>query len=67
MIDKIAATLPPRPQYGTDLPGWRWEERRHFTLGSTYDFFNEWRGADTFLLIQSVEFVNLDSVYFGGN
>ncbi|KAK8554363.1 hypothetical protein V6N12_031327 [Hibiscus sabdariffa] len=36
VLDTLAADKPPRPQYGPDAPGWRWDERRRFTLASAY-------------------------------
>ncbi|KAL4283171.1 hypothetical protein GQ457_16G011860 [Hibiscus cannabinus] len=32
----IAAIKPPRPDAGADVPGWRWESNRNFTVRSAY-------------------------------
>ncbi|KAK8527179.1 hypothetical protein V6N13_085035 [Hibiscus sabdariffa] len=34
----MAATPPPLPHFGSDVPGWGWDEKREFMLSSTYAF-----------------------------
>ncbi|KAK8705482.1 hypothetical protein V6N13_049084 [Hibiscus sabdariffa] len=34
----MAATSPPDPQLGSDVPGWRWDEKRDFRVSSAYQF-----------------------------
>ncbi|KAK8580543.1 hypothetical protein V6N12_070809 [Hibiscus sabdariffa] len=36
VLDTLAAVKPPRPQFGSYVLGWRWDERRRFTLASAY-------------------------------
>ncbi|KAK8671918.1 hypothetical protein V6N13_038500 [Hibiscus sabdariffa] len=46
---KIAATKPPSPSLGPDVPGWRWESNRVFSMSSVYE-----RGLVRTLTIRSV-------------
>ncbi|KAK8602828.1 hypothetical protein V6N13_085030 [Hibiscus sabdariffa] len=34
----MAAIPPPLPHFGSDVPGWGWDEKREFQLSSTYAF-----------------------------
>ncbi|KAK8690297.1 hypothetical protein V6N13_088993 [Hibiscus sabdariffa] len=34
---KIAAIKPPSPSFGLDVPGWRWESNRVFSMSSAYE------------------------------
>ncbi|KAK8998923.1 hypothetical protein V6N11_070102 [Hibiscus sabdariffa] len=47
-VERIVAVSPPRANYGTDLPGWRWEINRRFSVASAYNFLvsNEDRHCD---------------------
>ncbi|KAK8579360.1 hypothetical protein V6N12_069686 [Hibiscus sabdariffa] len=43
VLEKLVVVPPPMPQYGADVPGWMWEEKRCFTLASTYKYLmREW-------------------------
>ncbi|KAK8614387.1 hypothetical protein V6N13_122747 [Hibiscus sabdariffa] len=35
-LEAIAAIKPPRPDTGVDVPGWRWESNRTFSIRSAY-------------------------------
>ncbi|KAK8685579.1 hypothetical protein V6N13_041579 [Hibiscus sabdariffa] len=35
-LEAIAAIKPPRPDAGADVPGWRWENNRAFSVRSAY-------------------------------
>ncbi|KAL4318195.1 hypothetical protein GQ457_18G013860 [Hibiscus cannabinus] len=37
-LESLAAIQLPKPEYGIDVPGWRWEERRNFWMKSAYKF-----------------------------
>ncbi|KAK9029785.1 hypothetical protein V6N11_026887 [Hibiscus sabdariffa] len=36
ILDSIATVPPPATHYGADTPGWRWSDKREFSVGSTY-------------------------------
>ncbi|KAK8651039.1 hypothetical protein V6N13_140657 [Hibiscus sabdariffa] len=38
VLEKLASVTAPKPQYGPDVPGWRWDDKRCFMLASTYKF-----------------------------
>ncbi|KAK8985041.1 hypothetical protein V6N11_082658 [Hibiscus sabdariffa] len=38
VLESLAAVKPLKAQYGADVPGWRWEERRNFTPDMLYSF-----------------------------
>ncbi|KAL4385217.1 hypothetical protein GQ457_15G009690 [Hibiscus cannabinus] len=37
-LEQIAAIPPPRAEFGEDKPTWRWEDKRHFSTRTAYDF-----------------------------
>ncbi|KAL4333466.1 hypothetical protein GQ457_07G012960 [Hibiscus cannabinus] len=37
-LELIAAVQPPRSDAGLDRPGWRWEEKRNFSVSSAYGY-----------------------------
>ncbi|KAK8512633.1 hypothetical protein V6N12_075203 [Hibiscus sabdariffa] len=37
-LERLAACPIPKPLYGDDCPGWRWEDNRCFKVGSAYDY-----------------------------
>ncbi|KAK8684550.1 hypothetical protein V6N13_040572 [Hibiscus sabdariffa] len=36
ILDHLAATPPPLPHLGADVPGWRWDDKREFRVSSAY-------------------------------
>ncbi|KAK8512698.1 hypothetical protein V6N12_030114 [Hibiscus sabdariffa] len=36
ILDSIATVPPPATHYGADTPGWRWSDKREFSVGSAY-------------------------------
>ncbi|KAK8533127.1 hypothetical protein V6N12_076407 [Hibiscus sabdariffa] len=38
VLEHLVATSPPLSHIGSDISGWRWDEKREFRLNSTYDF-----------------------------
>ncbi|KAK8588204.1 hypothetical protein V6N12_022660 [Hibiscus sabdariffa] len=38
VLDRIAAYPTPKAQYGSDVPGWRWDDKQIFSVRSAYAF-----------------------------
>ncbi|KAK9035735.1 hypothetical protein V6N11_077766 [Hibiscus sabdariffa] len=38
VLDRIAAYPTPKAQYGSDVPGWRWDDKQIFSVRSSYAF-----------------------------
>ncbi|KAL4317972.1 hypothetical protein GQ457_18G007610 [Hibiscus cannabinus] len=46
IISKVVATCPPRADFGSDRPGWRWEESQVFSTRSAYKVLSPSEGVN---------------------
>ncbi|KAK8971916.1 hypothetical protein V6N11_035601 [Hibiscus sabdariffa] len=63
-LERLAACPPPRSHYGDDVPGWRWDDNRKFTVSSVYEYLRGGEASNRhhkWRLIWSLKAVKVES------